>query len=290
MNKSEQWIARSTILAGLVLAVLAGWPSSGWAFLDFFRSKEPTLYIEIAPDGETLHFEGYRKRIKRWQTYPLSQLDEALDFYEVTEDNAVVIRRHSSTDPDVFRQIKSVVLEHGVKSVTRETIGSSVVTTETIVSDSADPSELFPDEWEEDVESEAGSAVIDTVKLDNAPPPSGADARESEAVSAASARVEGSGGGQRERLWEALFRVCPKEYRDIEVYAENPSLTQVCFWSNGRTLLFNRDQNSVTFVDPAYPIEKEINRITFEPGADGSFGMFVLWHNAEPQLSIGARP
>ena len=46
-------------------------------------------------------------------------------------------------------------------------------------------------------------------------------------------------GKKRAALWQALLKALPEKYKEIDVYAENPSLSQVLFRSQGTTLTFS---------------------------------------------------
>jgi hypothetical protein len=91
---------------------------------------------------------------------------------------------------------------------------------------------------------------------------------------------------RREALWAALFKACPKEAQDINVYAENDSLTQVCFRSGGQTMLFSLRTGRAEPVHHMKALPRgSVNRITyFSRGPDD--GAFILWSNGKHQLSI----
>lgn len=89
----------------------------------------------------------------------------------------------------------------------------------------------------------------------------------------------------REVLWKALLKALPEKYREIDVYAENPSLTQVVFRSQGTTLTFSLATGKVEPVLHMKVLLK-VNRITFEKNKIG--GWFVLWYYGQRELEIGA--
>ncbi|HEY7544316.1 MAG TPA: hypothetical protein VID27_05510 [Blastocatellia bacterium] len=89
---------------------------------------------------------------------------------------------------------------------------------------------------------------------------------------------------KRKALWKALLEACPQEYREIDVYAENPSLTQVCFRSKNRTFFFDIRRQKVEEQLHAKMLGR-INRITFRE--QGSSRAFILWYCGEQELSLG---
>ncbi len=91
--------------------------------------------------------------------------------------------------------------------------------------------------------------------------------------------------GQHDTLWQALAKALPKKDQEIDVYAENPSLTVVVFRSQGAILMFSLRTGKVEEV-PNVKTPARINRITFEKG-EGR-GEFVLWHNGQRELAIKA--
>jgi hypothetical protein len=93
---------------------------------------------------------------------------------------------------------------------------------------------------------------------------------------------------RREALWAALFKACPKEAQDINVYAENDTLTQVCFRSGGRTMLFSLKTGKAEVVHHMKALPRgSVNRITyFSRGRDD--GAFILWFSGKHQLTIVA--
>jgi hypothetical protein len=91
----------------------------------------------------------------------------------------------------------------------------------------------------------------------------------------------------RSAAWPALLKAWPYQQKKIEVYAENPSGTEICFRSGGQTYLFTIRTGKAHLVEHAKVIAPEINCITFEKG-NGALGGFVLWHYGEAQLSVGA--
>jgi hypothetical protein len=90
---------------------------------------------------------------------------------------------------------------------------------------------------------------------------------------------------KREALWQALEKALPEKYREIDVHAENPSLTQVLFRSQGMTLTFSLKTGKVEEVPHMKALAK-INRITFEESQGG--GDFALWHNGRRELTVAA--
>lgn len=96
---------------------------------------------------------------------------------------------------------------------------------------------------------------------------------------------ENEEGKKRAALWKALGKALPEKYREIDVYAENPSLGQVVFRSHGTTLTFSLKTGKVEPVLHMKVLPK-INRITFEQNKNG--GWFVLWYYGQRELEIGA--
>ena len=92
---------------------------------------------------------------------------------------------------------------------------------------------------------------------------------------------------QRTKLWQALLKSWSSKEKKIEVYAENPTCTEVCFRSDGQTYLFTTRTGKVHHVEHAKVIAPEINCITYEPGK-GGLGAFILWHSGDRQLAVGA--
>jgi hypothetical protein len=84
---------------------------------------------------------------------------------------------------------------------------------------------------------------------------------------------------KRQALWQALGKALPEKYKTIDVYAEDPSLTEVLFRSQGVTLRFSLRTGKVREVPHMKAVSK-VNCITFEGGA------FVLWYNGQRELTI----
>jgi hypothetical protein len=89
---------------------------------------------------------------------------------------------------------------------------------------------------------------------------------------------------KRKALWKALMEACPQEYREIDVYAENPALTQVCFRSKGVTLFFDIHRQQVEVQNHAKMLPR-INRITYCETDSG--GVFLFWCYGQVELSLG---
>jgi hypothetical protein len=90
---------------------------------------------------------------------------------------------------------------------------------------------------------------------------------------------------KRIALWDALNKVIPMEYQEIDVYAEDPGLTRILFRSKRGTFLFSLETNRVEHLRHQKLVPK-VNRITYERGAGGS--VFRLWYNGKRELDIGA--
>jgi hypothetical protein len=93
----------------------------------------------------------------------------------------------------------------------------------------------------------------------------------------------------RSKVWQALLKAWPYKENKIDLYAENPSSTEVCFRSRGQTYLFTLRTGKAQLVEHAKVIAPDINCITFEKGNRG-LGAFILWHYGDAQLSIGGDP
>jgi hypothetical protein len=87
---------------------------------------------------------------------------------------------------------------------------------------------------------------------------------------------------QREALWEALEKALPEEYKSIDVYAENPSLSVVLFRSKRTTLRFSLRDGKVEEVGHMKALNR-INCITYDERQRG----FVMWLNGKAELFVG---
>ncbi len=97
---------------------------------------------------------------------------------------------------------------------------------------------------------------------------------------------------RRKTLWLEFGKARPADvtWRSITVYAENPSLTQICFRANGTTYMFDLATKETKPVQHAKSLpEGMINSITFVTSQDGKSGSFILWSNGQFELSIGAK-
>lgn len=92
-------------------------------------------------------------------------------------------------------------------------------------------------------------------------------------------------GEKRAALWKALHKALPKKYKKIDVYAENSSLSEVLFRSQGTTLRFSLRTGKVEPVLHMKALPK-INRITYEKREAG--GSYALWYNGHRELTISA--
>ena len=87
-------------------------------------------------------------------------------------------------------------------------------------------------------------------------------------------------------MWRSLLAVWPTADKKIDVYAENVSLTQIFFRSEGKTFLFTIETGKAQEVNHAKMLPREINRITWEPGK-ANVAFFVLWYYGRRELEIG---
>ena len=102
---------------------------------------------------------------------------------------------------------------------------------------------------------------------------------------AARPETEDEADKKRAEIWEALEKELPKNYQQIDAYAENPALTVVLFRSKGVTLRFSLKTGKVEEIKHMKKLAW-INRITFEQ--DKGKEVWVLWHNGQRELTIGA--
>jgi hypothetical protein len=86
---------------------------------------------------------------------------------------------------------------------------------------------------------------------------------------------------KRAALWKA-FAEASRD--DVRVYAENPSLTQICYRAGGKTLLFSLASGQVEQIVQEKPTPF-VNRITYE--RVGNAAAYVLWYNGAEQLRVG---
>ena len=97
---------------------------------------------------------------------------------------------------------------------------------------------------------------------------------------------------QRAALWKAFGRALPDgiTWEAIDVYAENPSLSQICFRARGGTYLFDLTTRKTQPVLHAKALpDRSVNAITFLESAAEAGSVFILWSNGARQLSISAR-
>jgi hypothetical protein len=95
---------------------------------------------------------------------------------------------------------------------------------------------------------------------------------------------------KRADLWKAFGKALPDgvTWQAIDVYAENASLSQICFRSRGVTYVFDLASGKTQPVLHAKALpDRSVNAITFLEGKAG--GAFILWSNGTQQLSISAR-
>jgi len=100
------------------------------------------------------------------------------------------------------------------------------------------------------------------------------------------ALAEDKADKKREELWQALLKALPKEYKQIDAYAENASLTAVLLYSRHAVLKFSLESRKVEEIHVMKALGR-INRITFEQHEDG--GNWILWLNGKRELTMDAR-
>jgi len=88
---------------------------------------------------------------------------------------------------------------------------------------------------------------------------------------------------ERKVLWESFLKDCPPQYLPVEVYAENDSLTVICYRSKSKTFLYSLKDRSVSEAKHAKGL-RAINRISY----DAQKHSFVLWHDGIEELTIGS--
>jgi hypothetical protein len=88
---------------------------------------------------------------------------------------------------------------------------------------------------------------------------------------------------KRKELWVALMKAKPKEIERIDAYAENASLTRVCFSANRSAYLFRLQDGKVERLSFQKPLPPDINRIVFGVDRNG-LGWFELWSYGEVQI------
>ena len=107
-------------------------------------------------------------------------------------------------------------------------------------------------------------------------------------VFATAAHTQETEETKRKDLWAGLFRELPDDIKKIDVYAENASITAICFRAQGRTYLFEGNTNSLTLVNHAKALPKgSVNQITFFEHEESPTGVFILWGNGQRLLSVG---
>jgi hypothetical protein len=95
-------------------------------------------------------------------------------------------------------------------------------------------------------------------------------------------------GVKRQKLWAQLMSGLPNTISRIDVYAEDTSLSAICFRSQGVTYLFDGTSNRLSPVEHAKALPKgSVNQITFVAHRDRPGGAFILWSNGQRQLSVG---
>ena len=88
--------------------------------------------------------------------------------------------------------------------------------------------------------------------------------------------------------WLALLRVLPEKYRNIEVYAENPSRTLILFRSAGETVVFSVAKSTLQTIPHQVAVGR-VNRITFEARPPDMATGFILWLDGIPLVTILAK-
>lgn len=55
-------------------------------------SREPDLTLEFSEDGQSVEAIGHRRRVKMTRTYPLTEIGEALSYFEASKRTEIIIR------------------------------------------------------------------------------------------------------------------------------------------------------------------------------------------------------
>ena len=99
---------------------------------------------------------------------------------------------------------------------------------------------------------------------------------------------------KRKELWKVFHKVRFErfdEFQDIDLYAENNSLTRICFICDKGLFIFYWDEGEshIEQINPAkLMMYNRINRITFEEANKEGPGFFKLWYYETEELSIGS--
>ena len=101
---------------------------------------------------------------------------------------------------------------------------------------------------------------------------------------------------KRKELWQGFHKASFEKFGKmpkINIYAENDSLTKICFICNKELFVYNhKDSNKKgishieTVVHAKLLMYDTINRITYEK--ESNIGCFNLWYYETKELSIGA--
>ena len=98
---------------------------------------------------------------------------------------------------------------------------------------------------------------------------------------------------KRKALWKDFHKARFEKYgkfQDIRIYAEDNSLTRVCYISEEGLFIFRWGKSTGTIekVTHAKMIKYDkINRITFEKKSPEALGSFSLWYYESRALSVG---
>jgi hypothetical protein len=100
---------------------------------------------------------------------------------------------------------------------------------------------------------------------------------------------------KRKELWNVFHQVRFEKFdkfQDIDLYAENNSLTRICFICDKGLFVFywDKGEGHIEQMKPAKLIMyNRINRITFEEAKNKEgLGFFKLWYYETEELSIGS--
>lgn len=105
---------------------------------------------------------------------------------------------------------------------------------------------------------------------------------------------------ERKALWTALSVAWPKTFGnsstsknfegkvvvDADLYAENGSVTEICFYRKGQIYTFNMQEKKINPVHMA-KVLPVINAITYTKGAPPSGPGFILWGSGHAEAYIG---
>ena len=100
---------------------------------------------------------------------------------------------------------------------------------------------------------------------------------------------------KREALWKDFHKARVERFgqsQDIKIYAENDSLSRLCFICDKGLYIFrwNKSEGEIENIQHAKAIMYDkINRITFEHKTEEDLGFFFLWYYETEELRVGSQ-